>query len=84
MIGPGFSFGKKTVVKTETKVEAKIINQNKNKVKWVNPLKDKTRVVPFIVPEKERRMAALGSLAGVGWRIKKSLQAIIEDFEPVK
>jgi hypothetical protein len=29
-------------------------------------------------------MAALGTLVGEKWRIKKSLQAIIKDFDPIK
>ncbi len=29
-------------------------------------------------------MAALGSLPGQNWRVKKSLQAILSDFQPVK
>lgn len=58
--------------------------ESKKKVKWVNPLKDRTRVIPFVVPDKEERMSALGSLAGEKWKIKKSLQAILDDFEPIK
>jgi hypothetical protein len=27
--------------------------ESKKKVKWVNPLKDRTRVIPFVVPDKE-------------------------------
>jgi hypothetical protein len=54
------------------------------KKKWINPLRDRTRVVPFVVPDKEERMAALGSLAGEKWRIKKSLLAILDDFNPIK
>lgn len=27
--------------------------RRKKKVKWINPLKDRTRVVPFIVPNHE-------------------------------
>jgi hypothetical protein len=40
--------------------------------------------VPFVVPDKEERMNALGSLAGEKWRIKKSLLAIVDEFEPIK
>ena len=29
-------------------------------------------------------MGALGSLAGEKWRIKKSLLAILKDFDPIK
>lgn len=29
-------------------------------------------------------MNALGSLAGEKWRLKKSLQAILDDFDPIK
>lgn len=38
--------------------------EKKPKKKWVNPLRDKTRVVPFVVPNKEERLGALGTLAG--------------------
>ena len=41
-------------------------------------------MVPFVVPDKEERMGALGSLAGEKWRIKKSLLAILDDFQPIK
>lgn len=58
--------------------------EKKPKKKWVNPLRDKTRVVPFVVPNKEERLGALGTLAGQKWRIKKSLLAIYDDFEPIK
>lgn len=51
--------------------------ETKSKPKWINPLKDRTRVVPFVVPSQEERAVALGSLAGEKWRIKKSLNAII-------
>lgn len=51
--------------------------QAKKKEKWINPLRDRTRVIPFVVPNKQERMNALGSLAGEKWRIKKSLQAIL-------
>lgn len=54
------------------------------KKKWINPLADRTRVIPFVVPNQEVRLNALGSLAGEKWRIKKSLQAIIDEFEPIK
>ena len=54
------------------------------KLNWVNPLKDRTRVVPFVVPNKEEQLNALGSLAGEKWRIKKSILAIIDDFGPIK
>jgi hypothetical protein len=37
-----------------------------------------------VVPDKEERMNALGSLAGEKWRIKKSLLAILDDFDPIK
>ena len=47
-------------------------------------MRDKTRVIPFIVPDKEERLGALGTLAGEKWRIKKSLLAIYDDFEPIK
>lgn len=57
---------------------------DKKKKKWVNPLRDRTRVVPFVVPNKEERLNALGSLAGEKWKIKKSLLAIIDEFEPIK
>jgi len=50
----------------------------------VNPLRDRTRVVPFVVPDKEERMSALGTLAGEKWRVKKSLLAILNDFDPIK
>jgi hypothetical protein len=56
----------------------------KQKKKWVNPLADRTRVIPFVVPDKEERMAALGSLAGEKWKIKKALLAIIDEFEPIR
>ena len=58
--------------------------ESKKKVKWINPLRDRTRVIPFVVPDKEERMCALGSLAGEKWKVKKSLQAILDDFEPIK
>ena len=64
--------------KEEVKVE------KKPKIKWVNPLRDRTRVVPFVVPNKEERMSALGTLAGEKWRVKKSLLAILDDFDPIK
>jgi len=54
--------------------------QPEKKKKWVNPLSDRTRVIPFVVPDKEERLCALGSLAGEKWRIKKSLLAIIDEF----
>ena len=57
---------------------------DKKKKKWINPLRDRTRVVPFIVPSKEEQMNALGSLAGEKWKIKKSLLAIIDEFQPIK
>lgn len=34
------------------------------KKKWINPLRDRTRVIPFVVPNEEERLNALGSLAG--------------------
>ncbi len=57
--------------------------EEKNK-KWINPLRDRTRVIPFVVPTKEECLNALGSLAGEKWRVKKSLQAILDDFDPIK
>ena len=36
------------------------------------------------MPDKESRLGALGTLAGEKWRIKKSLLAIYDDFEPIK
>lgn len=54
------------------------------KKKWINPLADRTRVIPFVVPNQEERLNALGSLAGEKWRVKKSLLAIIDEFEPIK
>ena len=48
------------------------------KKKWINPLADRTRVIPFVVPNQEERLNALGSLAGEKWRVKKSLQAILD------
>lgn len=47
-------------------------------------MRDRTRVVPFIVPNEEERIAAIGSLVGEKWRIKKSMQAIMKDFDPIK
>ena len=38
--------------------------EKKPKKKWINPLCDRTRVVPFVVPNKEERLGALGSLVG--------------------
>lgn len=58
--------------------------QKAPKKKWINPLRDRTRVIPFVVPTEQERMAALGTLVGEKWRIKKSLQAIIKDFDPIK
>jgi hypothetical protein len=57
---------------------------DKTKKRWINPLRDRTRVIPFVVPNKEEQMNALGSLAGEKWRIKKSLLAILDEFEPIK
>lgn len=56
----------------------------KKKKKWINPLADRTRVIPFVVPNQEERLNALGTLAGEKWRLKKSLLAIIDEFEPIK
>jgi hypothetical protein len=36
------------------------------------------------VPDQEDRTHALGSLAGEKWRLKKSLQALIGFFQPIK
>lgn len=58
--------------------------QKEEKVKWINPLKDRTRVVPFRVPDEQERLAALGTLVGEKWRLKKSLQAILKFFAPIK
>jgi hypothetical protein len=60
------------------------VPEKKKKQKWINPLRDRTRVIPFVVPNMEERANALGSLAGEKWRIKKSLLAIIEEFELIK
>ena len=52
----------------------------KKKQKWISPLRDRTRVIPFVVPNKEERLNALGSLAGEKWKIKKSILAIYDEF----
>ena len=52
------------ISKAESKPESVQKEEKPKKKKWVNPLRDRTRVVPFVVPTHEERMGALGSLAG--------------------